>query len=156
MYTWIKPKGKYALYFLFFLCSFMLFVRWKSTHDFYKKIGDLPMIALKANGKNYVIDYGALCSKQNFYSNIDYSIIPELIKQTGITNIDTLILCKPSKRLTKVAMQFCTQTNVQTIIATTKLDCFKTLKVAYKNSNVKILPLSVKQKKSKPLLRTLL
>ena len=43
-------------------------------------------------------------------------------------------------------MQFCTQTDVQTIIATTKLDCFKTLKVAYKNSTIKVLPLSFKQK----------
>lgn len=112
-----------------------------------KKVGDLPLLALKVSNKNYLIDCGALCQKQNFYNNIDYIIIPEMIKHTGITNVDTLVLCKPSKRLAKVAMQFAKQTDVKTIIATTKNDCFKTLAVAYKHSNVKVLPLNSNVKK---------
>ncbi len=113
-----------------------------------KKIGDLPLLALRVKQNNCIIDCGALCKKQNFYNNIDYTIIPEIIKHTGITNVDTLVLCKPSKRLAKVAMQFAKQTNVKTIIATTKNDCFKTLAVAYKHSNVKVLPLNSNVKKT--------
>lgn len=152
LYTYKKPTNKQAVCILFFLCSCMLLLRWCMTKNMYKKVGNLPMIALRANNKNYIVDYGALCAKQNFYSNIDYTIIPELIKQTGITNIDTLVLCKPSKRLAKVALQFAKQMNVKTIIATTKDNCFKTLELAYKNSDITILPLIKKNKKVVPYL----
>ncbi len=115
-----------------------------------KQIGNLPLLALTIHSKNYVIDCGALCQKQNFYNNIDYTIIPEMIKHAGITNIDTLVLCKPSKRLAKVVMQFAKQTDVKTIIATTKNDCFKILTIAYKNSDIKVLPLKNNFKKNMP------
>lgn len=115
-----------------------------------KQIGNLPLLALRINSQNYLIDCGALCQKQNFYNHIDYTIIPEMIKHTGITNIDTLVLCKPSNRLAKVVIQFAKQTNIKTIIATTKNDCFHTLSVAYKNSKIIVLPLKNNLKKNKP------
>lgn len=148
LYTYKKPPTKQAVGILLFFCCCMMVMRWCITKNIYQQVGNLPMIALRANNKNYVVDYGALCGKQNFYTNIDYTIIPELIKHTGITNIDTLVLCKPSKRLAKVALQFAMQMNVKTIIATTKENCFKTLKLAYKNSDVTIVPLLKKNKKS--------
>ncbi|MBP6892138.1 hypothetical protein KBB68_01010 [Candidatus Babeliales bacterium] len=148
LYSYKKPATKNAVALLFGLCCLMMMVRLHSMKNLYQKIGDLPMIAIRLNHKNYLIDYGALCSKQNFYNNIDYTIIPQLIKCTGMTNIDTLVLCKPSKRLTKIALQFCTQMNVKKIIATTKCDCYKTLYIAYKNSDVQILPLIKKRKSS--------
>lgn len=147
LYFYQRPTTKQAVCILTALCCLMLSARWYTTKNFCQKIDDLPLIALRINQKTYLIDYGALCSKQNFYMNIDYSIIPKLIKLTGITNIDTLVLCKPSKRLAKVAMQFAQQTNVKTIIVTTKHDCYKDLQVRYKDSNTKVLPL-IKQKKS--------
>lgn len=93
------------------------------------------MIALRIAGKNYIFDYGALCSKQNFYNHIDYTIIPALIKQAGITTIDTLILCKPSNRLAQIAWQFAQQTNTQTILTPEKFSCYKTLKMMNQSHN---------------------
>ncbi len=147
LYSYKKPTPQRAVIILSVLCSIMMVARWYNMKNLYQKINDVPMIAIKLNNKNYLIDYGALCGKQNFYNNIDYTIIPSLIKQTGITTIDTLVLCKPSKRLAKVALQFCKQMNVKKIIATTKCDCYKTLYVAYKNSDVQILPLIKKSRK---------
>jgi hypothetical protein len=153
MYSYCKPTTKQAVVILTLLCVAMLGVRLCSSKNLYQKVKDLPLIAIRLNQKNYLIDYGALCSKQNFYNNIDYTIMPQLIKSTGMTSIDTLVLCKPSKILAKVAVQFCTQTNVKTIIATTKGECFKTLCVAYKNSNVQVLPLNKKIRSKKNYLR---
>lgn len=149
LYTYRKPNTNQALSILILFCCLLMITRWFMIKNMCQKIGNLPMIAIRLNKKNYLIDYGALCSKQNFYNTIDYTIMPQLIKDTGMTNIDTLVLCKPSKRLAKVAMQFCTQTNVKTIIATTKDNCFKTLCIAYKNSNVQVLPLIKKSRNQK-------
>lgn len=149
-YSLKKSNTHQNLIFLITLCCCMLCTRILYKKNMYQKITDLNMIAIRLNDQNYVIDYGALCSKQNFYSNIDYSIIPKLIKQTGMTNIDTLILYKPSKRLAKVALQFCKQMNVKKIIATTKCDCYKTLNIAYKNTDLQVLPL-IKYRQNKKL-----
>ena len=149
LYHFKKPPTKQAVLILATFCTIMMIVRLCSMKNMFKKIDDLAMIAIRLNHKNYVIDYGALCSKQNFYSTIDYTIIPQLIKHTGMTNIDMLVLCKPSKRLAKVALQFCKQMNVKKVIATTKCDCYKTLCVAFKNTDVQILPLLKQQRYKK-------
>lgn len=145
LYTYIKPSTKMAISFLFTCCLTMLLARIYINTDCYKKLDDLAMIAIRANKKTYVIDYGALCKKQNFHMNIDYTIIPELAKQAGITTVDTLILCKSSTRLDRVAMQYAYQANIKTIIVTTKDDCYIKLVEAFKNSDVKILPLLQKK-----------
>ncbi len=105
------------------------------------------MIALRINKKTYVIDYGALCMKQNFYTHIDYTILPTLIKATGITTIDTLVLCKPSAFLAKAAHQFAQQTNIKTIIVTQKARCFKNVKELLTGSDLIILPMIKLSKK---------
>ncbi|HSW75546.1 MAG TPA: hypothetical protein VLG50_00730, partial [Candidatus Saccharimonadales bacterium] len=75
------------------------------------------------------------------------TILPELIKSTGITSIDTLVLCKPSKRLAKIAHQFATQTNVLTIMVTTKAKGYKEMLDIFQDSPVNVLPLIAQQKK---------
>ncbi|HSW76091.1 MAG TPA: hypothetical protein VLG50_03560, partial [Candidatus Saccharimonadales bacterium] len=119
LYTYVKPTTKQAVCTLLIFWLFLIGARYSMQKNILQKIGDLPLCALRINGKVYLIDDGALCSKQNFYNHIDYTILPELIKSTGITSIDTLVLCKPSKRLAKIAHQFATQTNVLTIMVTT-------------------------------------
>lgn len=145
LYTYIKPPTKIAISFLVTCCITMLIARVCINTDCYKKLEGLRMIAIRANKKTYVIDYGALCGKKNFYMNIDYTIVPELAKQAGITTIDTLILCKPSTKLDKVALQYAYQANIKTIIVTTKDDCYSKLVQAFKNNNVRILPLNQKK-----------
>jgi beta-lactamase superfamily II metal-dependent hydrolase len=114
--------------------------------SFCKKIGDKDMTLLYINKKTYLIDYGALCEKQNFYTNIDYSILPSIIKNTGVTRIDTLVLCKPSASLAKAVRQFAMQTNVKTIIVTTKSNCFKKVKEAFQGAPTEIIPMEKKLK----------
>ncbi len=150
LYTYIRPTTKQAVcsLFIFWLC--LINTRQCMQKNFYQKIGDLPLVALHINNKTYLIDYGALCTKQNFYTYIDYTILPMLIKTTGITIIDTLVLCKPSAFLAKAAHQFAQQTNVKTIIVTTKANCFKEMTNLFQGSNITILP-QAKQKKEKKL-----
>ena len=103
---------------------------------------------MRLQNKTYLIDNGALCSKQNFYSWIDYTILPELIKTGGITSIDTLVLYKPNKKLIKVVQQFAQQTMIKTILVTTKYGSFYAMKEAFHGSSVKIIPLYQKRFKS--------
>lgn len=147
-YSRYKPTIQQSLGFLICCLTFLCFIRFLLKTPTYKQLPDLPIIVLHAHDKNYLIDCGGLCKKQNFYNHLDYTIIPELIKQTGLTNIDTLILCKPSKRLPKIALQCAKQLNISTIIAPEKFDCLKTLKLACKNGNIKILPLKKSKFKS--------
>jgi hypothetical protein len=146
LYTYIKPTTKQAVCTLFIFWLILIGARYYMQKNLYQKVGNLPLCALRINGKVYLIDHGALCSKQNFYSNIDYTILPELIKSTGITSIDTLVLCKPSKRLAKIVHQFAMQTNVQTIMVTTKSKGFKEMSDMFQDSSVNVLPLIPKKK----------
>ncbi|MCX5923800.1 MAG: hypothetical protein NTZ68_00020 [Candidatus Dependentiae bacterium] len=146
LYTYIKPTTKQAVCTLLIFWLILIGVRYSMQKNLCQKVGNLPLCALRINGKVYLIDDGALCSKQNFYSNIDYTILPELIKTTGITSIDTLVLCKPSKRLAKIAHQFAMQTNVQTIMVTTKAKGFKEMSDMFQDSSVNVLPLTPKKK----------
>jgi hypothetical protein len=148
VYSQYKLTSKQSITFLSSCLCTLLIIRTCIQYPSQQQIADLPLIALHAYGKNYLIDCGALCKKQNFYNHLDYTIIPELIKKTSMTTIDTLVLCKPSKRLAKVALQCCKQLNISTIIAPQKFDCFKVLQLTYKNSKIRILPLT-KQKTSK-------
>lgn len=151
LYTYIKPPTKQAVCFLLILWLCLILTQYYAQKNNYKKIKDLPLIALQINNKTYLIDYGALCMKQNFYTYIDYTILPMLIKTTGITTVDTLILCKPSSFLAKATHQFALQTNLKTIIVTTKSNCFNQMKTMFQNSNITIIPLEIQKiKKSMP------
>lgn len=141
LYSLYKPTSKQAISVLLLFFTCIISLQKITTNNCFKQIGSLPLIAVKISNKTYLIDYGALCSKQNFYTNIDYNIIPELIKHTGITNIDTLILCKPSKNLTKAALQFSHQMNVKNIIVTQKQHCYHNLCIACNKENITVLPL---------------
>lgn len=99
------------------------------------------MAVLKINNKVYLLDNGGLCSKHNFYSWIDYTILPTLIKTTGITTIDVLVLYKPSKKLPQVVQQFAQQTNIKTIYAARKQNCFEQIFKALCHTNIQIHPI---------------
>jgi len=141
IYTFIKPTSKKACLLLFLFWITLIGVRACWTDEYYKKIGNLPLFFANINKKTYLIDIGALCTRKNLYTNIDYTVLPELIKKTGCCTIDTLVLCKPSARLDKIALQFALQTNIKTIIVTTKADSYQKIKTAFADTNILILPL---------------
>ena len=149
-YTVYKPTRKHALPVLI-LCVLILLmyqhnqVKQNQLHQ----IDNLPLYLLQANQKTYLIDNGALCSKHNFYSWIDYTIIPALIKSTGTTTIETLFLYKPSKKIDSVITQFAQQMNIKTIFITTQQNCYTNLKKQVP-LHIKVLPITkVKWAKSK-------
>lgn len=140
LYTFIKPRTYIAVCILLTFTAFLLIARNTTQYNTFEQIGTLPLHLLRANHKTYLIDSGALCKKQNFYSWIDYTLLPTLVKQTGTTTIDSLFLYKPSKRLAKIAAQFTQQTNTQHIFITTKQGCYHELKNLLDES-IKIHPI---------------
>lgn len=146
VYTFFYPTRKKSLLFLLCCTGLLFSLRWITLrkNDFYK-VDDLEMYVLRIHNKTFLFDSGALCSKQNFYSWIDYTIIPALIKSGGITTIDTLILCKQSKNLVKIAQQFCQQTLVKHVLVTTEHNCYNDMKAAFKNSSIQVIPMKKKQ-----------
>ncbi|MBI2353196.1 hypothetical protein HYV11_03090 [Candidatus Dependentiae bacterium] len=142
LYSFFYPTKYKSLLILGSCCIMIFFIRWIRNVNGIYPLKNLKMIALKINKKNYLIDHGSLCAKRNFYSFIDYTILPELVKIGAITTIDTLILYKPNKKLAQIAEQFAQQTCVKTILITTKMGCYKELKKRLENSHVKVLPIS--------------
>lgn len=145
MYTYIKPTTKKSVFILSLFLFFMIFASHLMQKNICQQVGSLPLTIMRANGKAYLIDNGALCSKENFYNQIDYVIIPELIKASGITTIDTIVLHKPSKKLARAALQLASQANIKTIIITTKLNCYKEATELCKGSGIEVLPLAAKK-----------
>lgn len=144
-YTLFNPSKKVALTTLS-LCSFILLCsKYATQKNQLYQIDNLPLYVLQANNKTYLIDNGALCKKQNFYSWIDYKILPELIKTAGITTVNTLVLYKPNKRLTKIVPQFAQQTNIKTILVTTQYGCYHELKKTFQNDTITIKPILLKK-----------
>lgn len=144
-YTFFYPSKYISLCILTTCFLFLFTTRWISQTNGVYKINNLKMYAMRINNKVYLIDYGSLCSKQNFYSWIDYTILPELIKTAGITQIDILILYKPNKKLPQIAQQFAQQTSVKTILVTTKFNCYDEVKKILEQSSVKVLPIYYKR-----------
>lgn len=115
------------------------------THiDGIQKIGELPLWITRIHNKTYLIDHGALCNRKNLFNNLDYTVLPELIRQTGHPTINTLILCKPSNKIVKVAQQCATQLNIDTILATPNAHCFEKLQAAFKETAITVIPLNTK------------
>lgn len=141
IYTFFYPSKKTSLLILISCCISLFTARWMLQKNCLYKINNSALYVLRIKNKTFLIDNGTLCSKQNFYSWIDYTILPELIKTGGITTIDTLILYKPNKKLVKAVQQFAQQTLVKTIIVTTKQGCYYNMKEAFKNSSIKIIPI---------------
>ena len=143
LYVYLKPAPKHAISILlcFWISTFLF--KQHMDHNFIKQIPNLNLVALKINNKNYLIDYGAFSSKQNFYNHIDYTILPQLIKTTGMSTIDTLILLKPHKNLEDVVSQFAEQTQIKTIIATTKSHQYNNLKQICENKSIILLPCTI-------------
>lgn len=153
-YTFFYPNKKRSLIILISCCVFLFATRWLSQKNCLYKIENLPMYALRLNDKILIIDNGALSSKQNFYSWIDYTILPKLVKTDGITIVDTLILYKPNKKLVKAALQFAQQTMIKTILVTTKHGCYQAMKEAFKDSAINVIPIYYNTSKKSFLLNT--
>lgn len=156
IYSSFRISSKKSIALLGFLYCGLLIANQQSkkNNDFFQ-VGKIPMYALRFNKKVYLFDCGALCKKQNFYSNIDYTILPELIKTAGITEVDTLIVCKPSKRLPKVIEQFTQQVNCKTILVTNQQNCFQQIHKQF-SKKLKVLPLTSGQKRAPCKHKTLL
>lgn len=141
IFTFFYPNKKTSLLILTSCCALLFATRWLLQKNCFYKVNNLSMYVLRLNNKIFLIDNGALCSKQNFYSWIDYTILPELVKTDGITTVDTLILYKPNKKLVKTVLQFAQQTMIKTILVTTKQGCYYDMKEAFKNSSINIVPI---------------
>ena len=145
VYTFFQPNKNRSLLFLTSCCLLIFSTRWLLQKNCFYKVNNLSMYVIRINNTTYLIDNGALCSKQNFYSWIDYTIFPELIKSGGITTIDTLVLYKPHKKLIPIIQQFAQQALVKNILVTVKHGCYYEMKEAFKNSSVNIIPIYQKQ-----------
>jgi hypothetical protein len=149
-YIFIRPNQKITVLFLAFCWSFMIIMQPLFTQKMkLKKIGDLPLWTLNIASKTYLIDHGALCNRKNMYTNLDFTILPNLIYHTGFTTVDTIIFCKPSNRITKIAQQCAQQFNCKNFIVTPRAQCYEKMKKYFENSNIRITRLNNTKKKSK-------
>jgi len=151
--TWyikIRSEQKYTLVFLTACWSLLILLQPIFTTKMkLKKIGDLPLWALNIANKTYLIDNGALCTRKNLFTNLDYTILPNLIYHTGFTTIDTIIFCKPSTRITKIAKQCAQQFNCKNFIVTPREQSYENMKKYFNKTAIKILPLNNKKNLSK-------
>jgi len=149
LYTYIKPTAKHCAILLCLIWCSLILIRPYFTHtDGLKKIGPLPLWVACVHNKTYLIDHGALCNRKNRFTNFDYHVLPELIRHTGHTTIDTVIFCKPSNKIAKVAKQCHEQLSCATIMVTPKAQCFQKVQEQFKDENVTIIPLHSAKRKT--------
>jgi len=65
--------------------------------------------------KRLLIDQGALASTRNPLAWVNYTIIPELIKNQGLLEIDEIIILNPSTMLFKVLALLCNKMKIKII-----------------------------------------
>ena len=141
-----NPKKKLSISILIGLTLLILGLNYQTNRkNICKKLPSGNSYIIKINGKNYLFDYGGLCRKQNFYSWIDYTILPELNQIAGITKIDYLILTKKSTKLRKITLQFIKQLKVKKIFATA--ECFKEINYDEIKKITEIVEIKLKIKK---------
>lgn len=149
LYTYIKPSTKHCAILLGLIwCALILVSPYFRTHGELKKIGTLPLWIAHIQNKTYLIDHGALCNKKNMFTNFDYTILPELVRHTGHSSIDTVVFCKPSNKLCKVAQQCHEQLNCSTIMVTPKAQCFQKLQEQFNNTGINIIALHTKKQRN--------
>lgn len=146
-YIFIRPTQKTTVIFLTSCWIFMIFVQPFFAHNIkLQQISDLPLWAFRIANKTYLIDNGALCTRKNMYTNLDYTILPKLIYHTGYTTVDTIIFNKPSTQIIKIAEQCSKQFNCKNFIVTQKGQCYQKMGQYFKNTKITIHPLLKKQK----------
>lgn len=150
LYTYFKPKPFVSVIMLCLIWLAMIALRPCFTpHEQLQRVGELPLYVCQIQDTAYLIDYGALCTRKNRHTNFDYTILPQLIKSTGRTTIDTVIFCKPSSKMAKVAQLCHEQLKATTFIVTPSAQCFEHVHEHFKHTSVKVLKLSPKRKASK-------
>ncbi len=145
-YIMIRPTQKISLIFLTICWTILILLQPRFTAKMnLKKIGNLPLWTINIANKTYLIDNGALCTRKNMFTNLDYTVLPNLIYHTGFTTIDTIIFCKPSTRITKIAKQCAEQFNCKNFIVTPHAQCYNKMKKYFNNTTIKIIPLNNKK-----------
>ncbi len=75
--------------------------------------GEITLI--RAHNKTIVVDPGVIGQRLSAPSWVQYTLIPEIIKQTGATTIDHLIILKPGVIILEALASLCSATQVTTI-----------------------------------------
>lgn len=153
MYWYIKPSSKQASMVLMGLwCIIIALQPWYTTKpNTLQQVDNLKLWYIKLGNSCYLIDNGALSTRKNLYTHIDFTILPQLIKHTGHATVDTLILCKPCNQICKIAQACVQQLNCSTIMVTPQQDCYKKLQLMFQHSHIKVIPLTTKRKTAKVL-----
>jgi hypothetical protein len=147
-YVLIRPTQKITVVFLTSCWFFMIILHPLFVNKMkLQQVSDLPLWTLRVANKTYLIDNGALCTRKNMYTNLDYTILPKLIYHTGFTTIDTIIFNKPSTQIIKIAQQCSKQFNCKKFIVTQKGQCYQKMEEYFKNTKITVHPL-VKKKKA--------
>jgi hypothetical protein len=147
-YIFIRPTQKTTVIFLTSCWFFMILIQPFFTNKMkLQQVSDLPLWTLRIANKTYLIDNGALCTRKNMYTNLDYTILPKLIYHTGFTTIDTIIFNKPSTLIIKIAEQCSKQFNCKNFIVTPHAQCYQKMEQYFKNTKITVKPL-LKNKKA--------
>lgn len=148
LYTYVRPTAKCSTAILCLTwCGLILIRPCFGPTESLKKIGALPLWLTKIHHKTYLIDHGALCNRKNRFTNFDYTVLPELIRHTGHTTVDSVIFCKPSNKIATVAKLCHEQLGCKTIMVTPKAECYKKVEEQFKGSDVAVIKLHPKIKK---------
>ncbi len=71
------------------------------------------VIFIHDNNKTILIDPGVIASQASASSWISYTLIPNIIKQTGLLRIDHLIILQPSSRTFEALTELCTKMQIK-------------------------------------------
>ncbi len=146
-YILIRPIQETTVIFLTSCWFFMILIQpFFANKTKLQQVSNLPLWTLRIADKTYVIDNGALCTRKNMYTNLDYTILPKLIYHTGFTTIDTIIFNKPSTQIIKIAEQCSKQFNCKNFIVTQKGQCYQKMEQYFKNTTITVRPLFKKEK----------
>lgn len=112
--TRLQRIGGYTLLLIIF-CSYATFLG--TSQQCVKKIEHNKKHATIMNDHGHitVIDEGALGRSLSSASWSEYTLLPTIIKETGHTKIDTLILTKPGKIMFDVVEKLCTKIPIKQI-----------------------------------------
>ena len=149
-YLLINKNQKITVLFLTTCWFFIILIQPLFTSKMkLQPIGTLPLWSFNIANKTYLIDNGALCTKKNRFTNLDYNVLPKLIYHAGFTTVNTVIFYKPSTQMIKIAEQCITQLNCKNFIVTQKGQCYQNMKKYFANTAIKITPLDSNIRKNK-------
>lgn len=145
-YVLVRPSQKKTVLFLTACWLFLICIQFLAARRVnLQQIADLPLWIFKIADKTYLIDNGALCTRKNMYTNLDYTILPQLVYHTGLTKIDTIIFHKPSTQMVKIAQQCSKQFNCKNFIVTQQAQSYQKMYDYFKDTKITVSPLLTKK-----------